>query len=226
MGGLVELVRQKSQKIDNMRFSKLTISKKLSTWARALDDYKRFIMALSEGKVQRIDALIRAGLHRGAGIHGLLELHDRALKGLYKPKNYTEEELLQSVAYLRIGGSRATEFAHRAFGAPGLSTVRRNTAITPLSASPLMPTKAEIQRNIRSAFENASVGENYGYVLMIDEIKIEEQVRWDSTTNNLLGICCEHSRHVGLAFCSINDVKGLFQEILDERCHYVKEVSV
>ena len=81
MAGLVELVRQKNQKIDNMWFSKLTISKKLSTCARALDDYKRYIMALSKGKVQRIGALIWAGLHRGAGIHGLLKLHDQASKG-------------------------------------------------------------------------------------------------------------------------------------------------
>ena len=226
MAGLIELIRQKNQKVDNLRFSKLTIFKKLSTRAKTLDDHKKFLMALSEGKIQRIDALIRAGLRRGAGIHGLLELHDRALKGLYKPKNYTEEELLRSVAYLRIGGSRAAEFAHRAFGAPGLSTVRRSTAITPLSASPSMPSRAEIQRNIRLVFENAAVGENYGYVLMIDEIKVEERIRWDPTTNNLLGVCREHSCHVGHAFCSVNDVKGLFQEILDGNCHYAKEVCM
>jgi len=138
---------------------------------------------------------------------------------------YTEEELLRSVAYLRIGGSRAAEFAHRAFGAPGLSTVRRNTAIVPLSASASFPTRAEIQRNIRSAFENANVCESYGYVLMIDEIKVEERLRWDPATNNILGVCREHSRHLGLGFCSVNDVKVLFQEILDGKCHYAKEVS-
>ena len=86
-----------------------------------------------------------------------------------------------------------------------------------------MPTKAEIQKNIHLAFENAIVGENYGYVLMIDEIKVEEWVQWDPTTNSLLGICREHSSHVGLTFCSINNIKALFQEILDKKCHYVKE---
>jgi len=133
-------------------------------------------MALSEGKVQRIDALIRAGLHKGAGIYGLLELHDRALKGLYSQRTIQRKSycgaLHTSGLMVPVPQNSHTELS-------GLSTVRRNTAITPLSASPLIQTKAEIQRNIRSAFENASVGENYGYVLMIDEIKIEERVRWD-----------------------------------------------
>jgi len=134
IAGLIELIR-KNQKIDNMCLMKLTISRKVSTCTGTLDDYKKFVMALSEEKVQRVNALIRAGLCQGASIHGLLELHDLALKGLYKPMGYTEEELLQSIAYLRIGGSHAAEFTHRAFGTPGLSTVRCNMAIVPLSAS-------------------------------------------------------------------------------------------
>ena len=58
IAGLIELVRKKNQKIDNMRLMKLTISRKVSTRTGTLDDYKKFVMALSEGKVQRVDALI------------------------------------------------------------------------------------------------------------------------------------------------------------------------
>jgi len=96
IGGLIELVRKKNEILDSMRFKKLAVSRKLVTRARTIDDYKKFIMALGEpdGKVQRLDALIRAGLKRGASVRGLLELLDRANKGLYKPKNFTEEEML------------------------------------------------------------------------------------------------------------------------------------
>jgi hypothetical protein len=40
-----------------------------------LEDYKKFVMAVGEGSVNRIDGLVRAGLKNKAGtIKGLLQL--------------------------------------------------------------------------------------------------------------------------------------------------------
>ena len=224
IGGLIEIVWRKNNQLNVLRITKHTISRRLATHARTLDDYKKFVMALSEGKTQRVDALIRAGLRRGAGIHGLLQLLDRANQGLYKPKGFTEEEMLRGILFLRLGGSRVATLAHRTLGSPSVSTLRQNNPISPLIASPGSPTLEEIQQNVKSAFENTDVTGAYGYVLMIDEIAIEARSRWDPTTNNILGLCREHTAHLSLKFCSINDVKVLFRGILDGECHYAKEV--
>ena len=42
---------------------------------------------------------------------------------------------------------------------------------------------------------------------MIDEIKIEECPRWDDRTNNILGLCQQHTGHLDLNFCSIEVAK-------------------
>ena len=64
---------------------KLTFLRKLVTHTTTLNAYKKLIMALGDSKVNRVDALIRAGLNRGEGIHGMMERLDRANQGLYKP---------------------------------------------------------------------------------------------------------------------------------------------
>jgi hypothetical protein len=112
IGGLVELVRRKNEQLQILRITKHTISRRLATHARSLDDHKKFVMALGEGHVQRVDALIRAGLGRGAGVRGLLQLLDRANQGLYKPKGFSEEEMLRSILFLWLGGSQVASLAH------------------------------------------------------------------------------------------------------------------
>ena len=68
-------------------------------------------MTLGDSHVNRLDALIRAGLKGNMGIHGMIELLDRASKGVYKPHGYTEEETLHGLLFLWLGGSRVAELA-------------------------------------------------------------------------------------------------------------------
>jgi hypothetical protein len=89
--------------------------------ARSLDDYKKFVMALGEGHMQQVDALICAGLGHGAGVRGLLQLLNRANQGLYKPKGFSEEEMLRSILFLQLGGSQVASLAHRTLGLPGVN---------------------------------------------------------------------------------------------------------
>ena len=112
LGGMVELIHQKDEKLDNLRLIKLTFARKLVACTTTLNAYKKFVTALGDTKVDRVDALIRAGLNRGEGIYGMIERLDRANQGLYKPKSFTEEERLRGVLFLRLGGSRVAELAH------------------------------------------------------------------------------------------------------------------
>ena len=156
----------------------------------------------------------------------MIERLDRANQGLYKPKNFTEEETLRGLLFLRLGGSRVAELAHRSLGSPGISTLRRSEAVTPLLPSVKTPTKEEIRKNIQVAFKDTSLQQTCGYVLMIDEIKIETRPRWDDKTNNILGLCQEHTTHVGLEFCSIDVLKEIFTKIKNKEIHWASEVRL
>ncbi|KAH9010057.1 hypothetical protein EDB85DRAFT_2240366, partial [Lactarius pseudohatsudake] len=187
------------------------------------------VMAMSEGSVNRLDALLRAGLNCGLGVRGMMELLDRARKGLYKPKNFTEEEMSRGLLFLRLGGARVARLAHQALGAPSLSTLRHGSNAIALQASlsPCagFPTKSEIQLNIRVAFKNWHGNAGCGYILMIDEIKVEERMRWDPSTNGILGLCREHTGHVGLEFCSMSDPRALVHGILVGEIHHASELT-
>ena len=229
IGGLIEILRKKNAMLDGLRFKQLSTSRTLAARARTVGQYERLVMAMGEGKVNRLDALIRAGLNRGLGVRGIIDLLDRARKGLYKPKSFTEEEMSRGLLFLRLGGARVASLAQRTLGAPAPSTLRHGSTatstITSLSPSATFPTKSEIQRNIRAAFKNFPGNSACGYVLMIDEIKVEERLRWDPSTNRILGLCREHTEHVGLDFCSMSDAKALVQAILCGEIHHASEVS-
>ncbi|KAN0132253.1 hypothetical protein V8E53_010019 [Lactarius tabidus] len=108
-------------------------------------------MAMGEGKVNCLDTLLRAGLNHRLGVRGMIELLDRARKGLYKPKDFTEEEMSHGLFFLWLGGACST--------------------VMSLSLSATFPTKSEIQCNIRATFKNLPGHSRCGYILMIDKIK-------------------------------------------------------
>ncbi|KAH9032123.1 hypothetical protein EDB85DRAFT_1890789 [Lactarius pseudohatsudake] len=230
IGGLIEVLRKKCASLDGMHFKKLSTSRTLATRAQTVGQYEQLVMAMSKGSVNRLDALLRAGLNRGLGVRGMMDLLDRARKGLYKPKNFTEEEMSRGLLFLRLGGARVARLAHQALGAPSLSTLRHGSNAMSLQASlsPCagFPTKSEIQRNIRVAFKNSRGNAGCGYILMIDEIKVEERMRWDPSTNRILGLCREHTGHVGLEFCSMSDPRALVHGILVGEIHHASEVTV
>jgi hypothetical protein len=85
--------------MDRMRFKQLSTSPTTAPQARYIGQYERLEMVMSEGSVSRSDALFRTVINRRVGVRGTMEMLDRAQKGLYKPKNFTEERL--SVEELR-----------------------------------------------------------------------------------------------------------------------------
>lgn len=62
MGGLVKIVRMKTQQINSLRLQKLNDSWKLMGKVAVLDDHKEWIMAISSSKVEHVDRLVQNGL--------------------------------------------------------------------------------------------------------------------------------------------------------------------
>jgi len=110
-------------------------------------------MAVASGRVNRVAALVRAGLSRKAGVRGLIAEYERAALKLYKPKGYSKQDTMRSIVMLRLGGARVAEFAHRAMSLPSVTVARRNTVLCPLIVSPSWPTEAEIEQNIQACLE-------------------------------------------------------------------------
>jgi hypothetical protein len=106
----------------------------------------------------------------------MLEMLDHAQKGLYKPKNFTEEEMLCGLLFLLLGGACVASLAHQSLSGRAVSTLQCGSALVPLSPSVGIPSKDEIQCNLQAAFKCLHGELGCGYVLMIDEIKVVEVV--------------------------------------------------
>jgi len=194
-------------------------------------------MAVGSGKVERVDRLVHVALKNNRGIHGLLDLYDRAACDVYHPRSYTEEDYLRSLLFWRLGGRRLADIAHLSMNMPALRTVRRHTIIPRLIASPGQPTVHEFLANTTACMkpiteiisvgaQSESAGVAMHQVLMFDEIKVEERPRWDDRTNYIQGVCREHGRPASLLYTSNLEVDHIFEQIADGSVHLASNVSV
>jgi hypothetical protein len=161
----------------------------------------------------------------------MLELIKKAAEGTYHPKSFDEKDDLQGLLFLRLGGARVADIAHRIFGTPSVSVIRSCTTIPQILPSPSFLTHSELEQNIVSCFEGlldilGTSGQNTHAVLMFDELAVEKRPRWDDRSNKVLGVCREHGRGTSLEFTSEDDLHALWEEIKSDKIHLAHEVSV
>jgi hypothetical protein len=228
VGGLVTLVKRKTGEVRALRLRRLNDAQKLAGKAVALDDMKRWVMAVGSGKVEWVDRLVRVNLARKGGIQNLLDLYDRAAQQVYHPQNYTEEDDLRGLLLWRLGGARVAAIAHCALHLPSLSTLRRCTLIPRLLVSPHAPTRFEVETNIVSNFENIyellASQRVVHQIFMLDEIKMEERLRHDQESNMILGPCRKHGHKTSLEYNSEQEVNLLLESIDNGEVHVAVEV--
>jgi hypothetical protein len=228
VSGLIATARRKIENLRTVKLLTLNDTRKLLAVLAELEEHKQFVMAVASGQVTRVAQLVKACLNNHAGIRGVLERYWRACNEVYNPKGFVEDEKMLMLLILRLGGARLAGIVHRALGLPGLTTIRANTVIRPLRASPGMPTIEEIQANIYACAEGEPT--SYGpptivhRVLMLDEIHVEERPRWDDRTNKILGVCRECCHKVSLELNTQADLEVFFRALDDGDIHLACEV--
>lgn len=87
--------------------------RKLAVRARETDDNKRLLMAIASKRfLQGVD-VVRIGIKRKYGVNKMIHMYDDGVRGVWKPKTYEAVDILRGIAFLRLGGARVAEFAHR-----------------------------------------------------------------------------------------------------------------
>lgn len=228
--GLIQLLQRKNDQIDFYRLKGLNQARSLLRNARALENHKRFMIAIASGKVERVDRLIRIALNQNKGIQAILELLDEAASGVYKPKSYSEKEAMMSLVLLRLGGGRLASFGHKALGLPSRTTLGTRTIVPPIIPSYTVPSIHEIGANIVASFESVvdEVRAESGIlhaVLMFDEIASEKRIRVDRKRDVFLGVCRQHGGKTSLTFVNEGDMEELFQSLDEDQVHYAAEVN-
>ncbi|KZW01373.1 hypothetical protein EXIGLDRAFT_603114, partial [Exidia glandulosa HHB12029] len=223
-----QVVERKDEALDRLRFTKLSQAKKLLRRARALEEHKKFVLAVASGKVTRIHALVRMALRRKSSISQILVLIDKAIAQLYSPKSYEEADFLRGLLFLRLGGARVAELAHRTLGTPAVSTLRKSALTKPLRPSVGSPTIEDVQYNVDVSFplRQGDSDAPMQFVLMLDELKITDCCRWCPHTNKILGLCREHSHGITVDFETINEVQLICDALNEDKVHFATEATV
>jgi hypothetical protein len=237
---IMAMMRRKTDMFEQLRMSKLNDSRKLLVKASTLEDHKQWVLAIASGRVERVASLVQAGLKNRAGIRTLIQQYDHAAQKLYKPKGYTDEDIMRSIVLLRLGGARVAEFAHQSLALPSLTTIRRQTVMPALLVSPSAPTIAEVEANIVSCYSSlsscsggTSTSSDFEQprkiahqVIMLDELAVEKRVRWDDLHNKFQGTCREHNHRIPLDFTSEKELDLLCEAVENDEVHLATEVCV
>ncbi|KAF8218771.1 hypothetical protein L208DRAFT_1347624 [Tricholoma matsutake] len=223
------IVRRKTGEVHALCLRRLNNAQKLAGKAVALDDFKRWVMAVGSGKVEQVDCLVRVNLARKGGIRNLLDLYDHAARQVYHPRNYTEENDLHGLLLWRLGRAQVVGIVHCAFNLPSLDTLHHRTLIPRLLVCSLSPTRLKVEMNVDSNFESIhDLLQGHCVVhqiLMLDKLKTEERLHHDDKTNKILGACCEHEHRTSLEFNSDKEVELLISSINKGEVHLAVEVG-
>ena len=226
---LVKIARKKDRTINLFRLRQTNDAKKLVRREGTITLHHQVLLAMSSGKIPRMDRVLRVAADRRMSVAAILDLIRKAGWGLYHPKGFDEDEDMQTLLFLRLGGQRVADIAHRMFGIPAPSTVCRRTMIPPLVCSPSYPLVRDLEANLVAAFDSLSptlaAQGKYHVVLMLDEIAQETRPQWCDRTNQILGWCREHTKGRCMDFNSIADAELLFQDMESGDVHLAHEVS-
>lgn len=128
----------------------------------------------------------------------------------------------------KFGGSRLADIAYRSgAGIPSISTIRRLTAPPIIHPSPRTPTVAELQENLKAVLPSPPSGSRIvGANIMIDKGAIEKRLRLDPSTNEIIGLCREHSDHYTLEFNSQEEATLISNGLKQGDVHLASEATV
>ncbi|KAN0137688.1 hypothetical protein V8E53_004513 [Lactarius tabidus] len=160
---------------------------------------------MSTGKILRVDRVLRVTSDCQMSVAAILEMVRKAARGIYRPKGFEEEEDLQTLLFLHLGGQRVAEIAHHMFGIPAPSTVRCRTMTPPLICSASYPLEAELVNNLKAAFNNL--------LPML-------------AARRILGCCHEHTKGKCMEFNGVADVELLLQDVVQGDVHLAHEATV
>jgi len=229
--GLIKLLDRKIKRLEFLQLQGLNQARKLLVKAGELSEYKRFVLAISSGKVERVDRVIAQGLRQKKGIRGIMVSLEAAAQGVYHPKNFTEEEAMRALLAWRLGGNRLAHINHRSRDDPSLTYLRRMSFTPPLVPSHAQPTSLEVSTNVSATFANVldiiqSRIPVLHAVVAFDELATEKRVRWDPQTNFFLGICREHGHRTSLEFNNEGDLEEVFRCVDNGEIHVAAEVRI
>lgn len=227
---MYSLLEKKTEQINILKLNSLNTLRSISTRNRHIDAWKRVHMAIMQSNIPRLRELLMVAYRAGSSVVALLDKVKQAAERKYSPQSYDEAQYQLGYLLYKIGGRAAADLAYNTLGTPSVDTAKRHISTNPLVSSASFPTQAELRYNLNACYPNtaqkATASVIKGMTLQIDEIKIQERLRWDPKSNQILGVCREHGSQCSLEFRSMHQADDLLDCLQKNVVHLATEVSL
>ncbi|KAG8681361.1 hypothetical protein FRC11_001206, partial [Ceratobasidium sp. 423] len=192
---LADALDSKEELLKKYRLHGIEINRKASRLLGKLNDHKQLTMALAEVDDVAVSRIVRVALSQGCGPVAIVDRLKKAQEGLYQCQSYSKKNIDIALLSLHLGGPRLLNILSGALNMPSLSTVYRHAERTYMRPSIAFPTEDEVLANIESMCGRAKVATPAtgirGCSILIDEIALEERVRYSTAEDALVGLSRE-----------------------------------
>ncbi|KJA25111.1 hypothetical protein HYPSUDRAFT_135245 [Hypholoma sublateritium FD-334 SS-4] len=227
---MYSLLEKKTEQINVLKLNSLNTLRSIGVRNRHIDAWKRVHMAIMQSNIPRLRELLMVAYRAGSSVVALLEKVKQAAERKYSPKSYDETQYQLGYLLYKIGGRAAADLAYTTLGTPSVDTSKRHISTNPLVSSASFPTRAELLYNLNACYPSAArkttASAIKGMTLQIDEIKIQERLRWDPKSNQILGVCREHGGQCSLEFRSMHQADDLLDCLQKNVVHLATEATV
>jgi len=225
-------LKKKDKQFNNLKLRSLNNAATIGVQNRHFDGWKRLAMAIGKEDIPRIRSLMATQTRAGASLFLIIEKIDKAVTRNYSPRGYNRTDFECAFLIYKLGGRSAANIAHKALGIPSIDATKCHITANPLQASSGFPLAEELAANLNHCYQvlplPSLVEETLPILPMsiqIDEIKVQECLRWDPQTNHILGVCREHGGACTLEFHSIVQVDAVADCLRKNIVHFSSEVS-
>lgn len=210
----------------------LNLARKINVRNRQLQAWKHLALAIGSEDIPCIRSLMARQCRQGRSVFSMLEEVNRAARHCYCPQGYDKADYKRAFLIYKLGRQAAATIAHHTLGIPSINTTMAHISTSPLQSSPSFPTLLEMSLNIASMYPKSRCSQTAGAVMrvgvtiQVDELKLQEWLRWDPCSNMILGTCHEHAtRKCSLEFRTEAQADILLDCLRKDEVHLATEVG-
>ncbi|KAJ7477836.1 hypothetical protein B0H11DRAFT_2281259 [Mycena galericulata] len=225
------LLADRTEEVRRWRLKSLNFARNLATALKKIADYKRFMDAVAEMNIPRLQQLVSVGLRRGASPSAIIRMMQSALEGVYRLRPILDTRTLDiALMVYRLGGRKLLYAVNHGLGLPSLRTLRNHMAFTRIMPTVGTISVADIVHNIKEVIlkprEAAGKKGLRGVSLLIDEVALEERAGHFRHNNMVGGLCWRHSSRVNLCLNSYQAAVDIATALKNGKVHLGKEMTV
>ncbi|CUA75805.1 hypothetical protein RSOLAG22IIIB_06086 [Rhizoctonia solani] len=224
-------MHEKDEQLKKFRLQGLEVNRRATRLLGKLNDNKQLLLALSQVDDVAVSRIVKVALGQGCGPTAIVDRLMKAQQSLYRCQSYSKKDIDIALLSLRLGGPRLLEALSKALNLPSLSTVYRHAERLYIRPSVAFPTENEVLANIKAVCGHAQATQPaiQGFSLLIDEIALEERIRYSSAEDLLVGFCRECTapgRLQNMTGRPVSDIYDLKKLLDSGKCHRAKEATV